>query len=148
MSPSEGGKIRPAEKGDNLLGAILGEASFHWSGRCVKNEFGGYVYEWQKGLDGQMVLFPKENPDYLPGQDYKSRKEREEWNVVGLAGQVYVRCDEAVKAGDLIEADGGMAAKADLPGQRWQVMNITSEYDSVRSFGIARVFIRLKKQSG
>ena len=29
-------------------GVILGESSFHWSGRYVKNEFGGYVYEEQK----------------------------------------------------------------------------------------------------
>ncbi|MEH6972023.1 peptidase G2 autoproteolytic cleavage domain-containing protein [Bacillus sp. JJ675] len=59
----EGDKIRPAEKGDNLFGVIsetagvvLGEASLHWSGRYVKNEFGGYVYELQPGPDGEKVM--------------------------------------------------------------------------------------------
>ncbi|WP_307893955.1 peptidase G2 autoproteolytic cleavage domain-containing protein [Bacillus swezeyi] len=145
----EGDKIRPAEKGDHLLGVIsetagviLGEASFHWSGRYVKNEFGGYVYELQKGSDGEIAMVPKEHPDYRPEQEYKSRKDREEWNVVGLVGQVYVKCDEKVKAGDFIEADGGIATKTDQPGQCWQVMKITSEYDVHRGFGIALVFIR------
>ncbi|KAA6476151.1 peptidase G2 autoproteolytic cleavage domain-containing protein [Bacillus swezeyi] len=145
----EGERIRPAEKGDHLLGVIsdtagviLGEASFHWSGRYVKNEFGGYVYEWQKGSDGKMAMVPKEHPDYRPEQEYKSRKDREEWNVVGLVGQVYVKCDKKVKAGDFIEADGGIATKTEQPGQCWQVMKITSEYDVHRGFGIALVFIR------
>ena len=33
---------------------------------------------------------PKLNPDYDPNQEYKSRPERPEWNLVGLVGQVYI----------------------------------------------------------
>lgn len=62
--------------------------------------------------------------------------------MVGLAGQVYIRCGETVKADDLIVADSGIATKADQPEQRWQAMRITSEYDAQRGYGIALVFIR------
>ena len=89
-----------------------------------------------------MVMAPKENLDYRPDQEYESRNDRDEWNVVGLVGQVYIRCDETVKAGDLIIADSGIATKAVQPEQCWQVMRITSEYDAQRGYGIALVFIR------
>lgn len=145
----EGDKIRPAEKDDLMLGVIsetagviLGESSFHWSGRYVKNEFGGCVYEEQKDANGQMVMAPKENPDYRPEEDYASRDERDEWNIVGLIGQVYVRCDETVKAGDFIHAHNGIATKSDSPNQRWQVMKVIQEFDADKGFGVAFVFIR------
>lgn len=145
----EGDKIRPAEKGDLMLGVIsetagviLGESSFHWSGRYVKNEFGGYVYEEQKDANGHTVMAPKENPDFRPEEDYASREERDEWNIVGLIGQVYVRCDETVKAGDFIHAHNGIATKSDAPNQRWQVMKVINEFDADKGFGVALVFIR------
>ncbi|AEB22942.1 MULTISPECIES: peptidase G2 autoproteolytic cleavage domain-containing protein [Bacillus amyloliquefaciens group] len=145
----EGDKIRPAEKGDLMLGVIsetagviLGESSFHWSGRYVKNEFGGYVYEEQKDANGHTVMAPKENPDFRPEEDYASRQERDEWNIVGLIGQVFVRCDETVEAGDFIHAHNGIATKSDSPDQRWQVMKVIKEFDADKGFGVALVFIR------
>ena len=36
------------------------------------------------------------------------QEKRDEWNIVGLIGQVYVRCDESVKAGDFIHAHNGL----------------------------------------
>ncbi|AFI27450.1 MULTISPECIES: peptidase G2 autoproteolytic cleavage domain-containing protein [unclassified Bacillus (in: firmicutes)] len=146
----EGDKIRPAKKGDFMLGVIsetagviLGESSFHWSGRYLKNDFGGYIYEKQKDANGQIVMAPMENPDYKPDKNYASREERDEWNVVGLVGQVYVRCDSTVKAGDFIQAhNDGMATKAESPKQGWQVMRVIKEFDKSKGYGVALVFIR------
>lgn len=146
----EGDKIRPAKKGDFMLGVIsetagviLGESSFHWSGRYLKNDFGGYIYEKQKGANGQIVMAPMENPDYKPDKNYASREERDEWNVVGLVGQVYVRCDSTVEAGDFIQAhNNGIATKTVSPKQRWQVMRVIKEFDKSKGYGVVLVFIR------
>ena len=152
------GFIRAAKDGDDMLGVIsetagsvLGESSFYWQGKYLRNDFGGLIYEEvvitevnaDTGLKTDRVaLLPKENPNYKDTDDYLPRSERPEWNVVGLVGQVYVRIDNTVKQGDYIKASEGIATKSDERGQGWRVMKITKPYVEENGFGIALVFIR------
>ncbi|WP_313955744.1 peptidase G2 autoproteolytic cleavage domain-containing protein, partial [Bacillus pumilus] len=135
----KGEKIMPAQSGDYLLGVVsntaavvLGEASFDWQGRYLRDRFGALIN--QKGL-------PIENPNYDPEKSnvYQSRAERKEWHVIGLVGQVMVRIDDTVSVGDSVKAKNGVATKGQ---SNWQVMNIETPYDSEMGYGIAKVFIR------
>uniref|UniRef100_UPI002FD8DE88 peptidase G2 autoproteolytic cleavage domain-containing protein n=1 Tax=Bacillus glycinifermentans TaxID=1664069 RepID=UPI002FD8DE88 len=143
----DGDKIRKAQKGEKVLGVIsetagvvMGGAAFYWNDRYLRNEFGGIIYETVTE-DGHEYKIPKENPAYDPESEYVPREERDEWHVVGLIGQVYVRVDNTVRAGDLIVPDGGIGTKSE-DGTGFQVMRITKEYDSKKGYGMALVFIR------
>jgi len=152
------GFIRVAKDGDDMLGVIsetagsvLGESSFYWQGKYLRNDFGGLIYEEvtitevnaDTGLKTERVaLLPKENPNYKESDDYLPRSERPEWNIVGLVGQVYVRIDNSIRQGDYIKAYEGIATKSDERGQGWRVMKITKPYIEENGFGIALVFIR------
>ncbi|MFC8151167.1 peptidase G2 autoproteolytic cleavage domain-containing protein [Bacillus paralicheniformis] len=145
----EGDKIRKAEMGDFLLGVIsetagfvLGESTFHWQGRYKKNEFGGLVYKELINEHGKTYRVPVENEEYDPSTDYASRTERDEWNVVGLVGQVFVRIDDTLSVGDYFEANSGIATKTDNPNNRWRVMKITKPYSKKDGYGVAICFIR------
>lgn len=152
------GFIRAAIDGDDMLGVIsetagsvLGESSFYWQGKYLRNDFGGLIYEEvvitevnaDTGLKTDRVaIIPKENPNYKETDDYLPRSERPEWNVVGLVGQVYVMIDGTVKQGDYIKASEGIATKSDERGQGWRVMKITKPFVEENGFGVALVFIR------
>jgi len=131
----DGENIRKANSADtDLLGVIsetpamvLGSQEFVWQGRTLRNEFGGLTNE--------------ENPDYDGSIPYKPRKERPEWNIVGLLGQIYVRCDETVKPGDYIWANDYGIATAAASGS-WRVMKMTTPYDEAKGYGVALVFVR------
>lgn len=156
-----GNKIKKADKGEEIIGAIsetagtvLGSAAFAWQDRYLKNEFGGYIYEKkvlkEYDLDEEgnqldtykevLVDMPKENPEYDASRDYKPRAERDEWHVVGITGQVHVRIDDTVEVGDKISAVDGIATK-DESGQ-FITMNITTPYNADKGYGVAVVFIR------
>ncbi|WP_263703376.1 peptidase G2 autoproteolytic cleavage domain-containing protein [Bacillus thuringiensis] len=145
----EGEKIRKANEGDFLLGAIsetagvvLGESTFTWQGKYLKNEFGGAVYEEKEvEVDGvvEKLKLPVENPYYNEKLSYLSRSNRDEWNVVGLVGQIFVRCDNTVRPGDTISAHNGIATKGQ---SNWRVMSITTPYDEEKGYGVALVFVR------
>ena len=152
------GFIRRAKLGDDLLGVVsetagtvLGESTFYWQGKYLRNEFGGLIYEDVTiseindgtGLETlRTISLPKENPNYRESEDYIPRSERPEWHVVGLVGQVFVRIDGTVKVGDYIQADEGIATKSNERGQGWRVMKITKPYTESIEYGIALVFIR------
>ncbi|MEM5009228.1 peptidase G2 autoproteolytic cleavage domain-containing protein [Niallia taxi] len=152
------GLIRVAKDGDDMLGVIsetagsvLGESSFYWQGKYLRNDFGGLIYEEvvitevnaDTGLQTKRkAVLPKENPNYKDTDDYLPRSERPEWNVVGLVGQVYIKIDSTVKQGDYIKASEGIATKSVERGQGWRVMKITKPFIEENGFGIALVFIR------
>lgn len=135
----DGDKIRLAMAGDYALGVIsetagvvLGEASFGWSQRFLRNDFGGLL----KDEHGE----PVENPDYVDlGEEYKSRADRPEWHVVGLLGQVYIRVAKHVKEGDTIVPSFGLGFTGD---SNWKVMKITKEFDEEKGYAVALVLIR------
>ncbi|PGX31027.1 peptidase G2 [Bacillus anthracis] len=145
----ENDKIRIANEGDFLLGVIsetagvkLGESTFEWQGKYLKNDFGGLIYEKrQVEVDGKVetLTLPVENPDFNEKLNYYSRVERSEWNVVGLLGQLFVKCDDTIAAGDTLVAKDGIATKGKSD---WKVMRITTPYDAEKGYGVALVFVR------
>jgi len=86
----ENGKIRQATESDtNIIGVIrpknaslfLGNNAEHkWNQKYLKDDFGAYILD----TEGMRTL----NPDYDPDIEYIPREKRDEWNIVGLVGQV------------------------------------------------------------
>ena len=86
----EDGKIRLATESDtNIIGVIrpknaalfLGNnAEFKWNQKYLKDDFGAYILD----EEGMRTL----NPLYDSSYEYVPREKREEWNIVGLVGQV------------------------------------------------------------
>ncbi|MFC8960569.1 peptidase G2 autoproteolytic cleavage domain-containing protein [Bacillus subtilis] len=142
----DGDKIRKAEKGDKVLGVIsetagviMGGAAFYWNDRYLRNEFGGIIYETIND-NGREIIVPMENPNYNPDLEYIPREERDEWHVVGLVGQVFVRIDETVQAGDCILPIGGIGTKSE-DGEGFYVMRINQPYSAEKGYGVALVFM-------
>ncbi|MEC3756660.1 peptidase G2 autoproteolytic cleavage domain-containing protein [Bacillus halotolerans] len=145
-----GEKIAPAHVGDYMLGVISetaafisGASSFVWQDRYLTNEFGGFIYEDLIDKEtGELICVPKQNPDYDAALEtaYHSRAVRDEWHVVGLAGQHYVRIDETVGQGDYLTAHNGIGTKASEG--TWKVMKITTIYTPEKGYGIALTVIR------
>ena len=86
----ENGKIRQAIESDtNIIGAIrpknsslfLGNNANHkWNQKYLKDDFGAYILD----AEGMRTL----NPQYDSEIEYVSREKRDEWNIVGLVGQI------------------------------------------------------------
>lgn len=144
----DGDKIKIANEGDDMLGvisetagAVLGQADFYWQDRYLRNEFGGLIYEEITDGSGRVFSVPKENPDYNPDQEYESREDRPEWNIVGLLGQIHIRIDETVNHGDYISPKDGLGTKStDL--KQWKVMKITTPYDATKGYGVALCLVK------
>ncbi|MBU8789145.1 peptidase G2 [Bacillus glycinifermentans] len=142
----DGDKIRKAEKGDKVLGVIsetagviMGGAAFYWNDRYLRNEFGGIIYETIND-NGRAIIVPMENPNYNPDLEYIPREKRDEWHVVGLVGQVFVRIDETVQVGDYIVPADGIGTKSE-DGTGFYVMRINRSYSAEKGYGVALVFM-------
>ncbi|MFA5528405.1 MAG: peptidase G2 autoproteolytic cleavage domain-containing protein, partial [Peptostreptococcales bacterium] len=137
--------VRPAQEGERIIGVtsatagiILGDTPFSWQGRWLKDEWGAYVYETITDEEtGKEIQSPIENPEWNPEEKQQSRKERpDEWTIVGLVGQVYVRLEEDVEVMDYVEAGNeGIGQKSSEP-TNIQVMKITQEYDAEKGYKI------------
>jgi hypothetical protein len=97
----------------------------------------------QKESEIPLIKVQKENPNYDIEREQISRKERpDEWTVVGLTGQVYVRLNKDVKVGDNVKAwkDGiGQTSEKDT---NIIVMKITQEYDNSKGYAIGFCLIK------
>ena len=138
----EGDKIKKANDGDDMLGIISGtmtvlgdDAEWYWHGRYLKDEFGRIQYhyvdedviecqrfenedgtiEWRDVVVGKkQVLYPIVNPKYDATKIYVSRKDRKEWNAVGMLGKLYVRDDGTCKVNQYAKCgNDGIATAAD-----------------------------------
>ncbi|BFN03922.1 peptidase G2 autoproteolytic cleavage domain-containing protein [Clostridium tetani] len=148
----DGDKIRPCKENEEMLGVIsetagvlLNACGFHWQDRYQRNEFGGLIYEKIYDEESkQYITVPRENQEHDMKEEYIAREDREEWNVVGLTGQVYVRIDNIIQVGDFITSNNfGIATKDNNPTYiRWKVMKITTPYNEEKGYGVALVFIR------
>ena len=106
------GKIKIAEEGETVIGAISGTAGviggaheFNWQGRFKHDEWGREVFEEQKDENGNLIYTDAEtrsnyvkteriqNSDWDSSLDnsYVPRALRKEWAVVGLLGQIRIR---------------------------------------------------------
>lgn len=153
----DGRKIRKANSNDTPIGVIsgtagviLGDQMFHHKDKNLKDEFGVTLTEWatKEWLDddgntySEEVEIPIPNPGWNEKEDdYISRSERPEWNVVGLMGQVYTRVDSAVSANDYIKANKGIGTKDNNNGF-YRVLEVTTPYDSEKGYGVAVVLVK------
>ena len=85
------GKVRAASSGETPFGVVSsttgnGSAWNHWDKRFIKTDYNAYDLD-ENG-------HRKQNPDYVENLDedgeqiYVSREDRDEWNSIGLLGQV------------------------------------------------------------
>lgn len=94
------------------------------------------------------VQAPVESPDYDASKPYSPRKDRpEQWTAVGLLGQLAVRCNASVTAGDDLHAGAGGLAERDVvetlrKGAQLQVLRILSPYDDARGYAVALCMVR------
>lgn len=153
----DGRKIRKANSNDKPIGVIsgtagviLGDQMFHHKDKNLKDEFGVTLTEWatKEWLDNdgntysEEVEIPIPNPDWKESEDdYISRSERPEWNVVGLMGQVFTRIDSTVQANDYIKPNKGIGTKDNNNGF-YRVLEITTPYDSEKGYGVAVVLVK------
>lgn len=110
----ENGKVKEATEGDDVIGVtrpfgcstIVGNSQWNvWTGKYQRDIFGSYILD----EEGNRKL----NPDYDESKekDYVPREKREEWNIIGLMGQVQIKKGQTVD-------------------KRWiKMKEINSEYD-------------------
>ena len=91
-------KIKIAEEGDIVIGIISGNpsvvgdhANMSWSNKYLKDEFSSYLLN----ENGDRII----NPEYNDEQEYVSRENRPEWDIVGLMGKLRLRKGQATGAG-------------------------------------------------
>ena len=141
----DGHGVRPAQEGERVIGVtsatagiILGNTPFSWQGRWLKDEWGAYIYETIIDEEtGEEMQVPRENPDWNPEEEQVSRMDRpDEWTVVGLMGQVYVRLREDVEVMDYVKAWQNGVGQTSEKSTNIQVMKITQEYDEGKGYKI------------
>ena len=133
----EGDKIRFANEGDDVLGVISGTAmvlgdnfEYEWKHKYVTDAYGRIVYDevedfveytdyvdpsdestWVKAKESVgFSKCPRINPDYEPDQEYVSRKDRKEWDTVGMIGKLHVNDDGTCVVGGYAKV--GVCGKA------------------------------------
>lgn len=94
---------------------VVGNADECWDGQFLRDEFNEYIYEDSTDPEtGQPVKTYKLNPAYDPSQVYIPRKERQEWDPVGMMGHLRVRDDGTCQPGGrCLPDDDGKATAAD-----------------------------------
>ena len=141
----DGFGVRPAQEGERIIGVttatagiVLGDAPFSWQGRWLRDEWGAYITETIINDEtGEEIEVPKENPEWNPELEQVSRLKRpDEWTVVGLVGQVYVRLKEDVQPMDFVKAWQNGIGQKSLEPTNLQVMKITQEYDAEKGYKI------------
>lgn len=129
-----GDKIEFANADDDVLGVISGtmtvlgdNAEWHWQGKYLTDDFGRVIYEYKEefgtrtneetGEEETISLgkfpVPKINPEYDESKPYTNRKERPEWDAVGMMGKLYVRDDGTAKINGYVVAVNGIATAAE-----------------------------------
>lgn len=144
----EGDKIKLAGPGDYILGivsanpCIIGNADEDWLGRQLHDQFGRFIKEYL--VDDQVVDYEtpswryKENPDYDPSQPYIERKDRAEWDAIGMLGVLAVRDDGTCQVNgfcQVAQGGGATAAESYVPGLTWRVIERVNE-------GVVKVVFR------
>ena len=157
MVTLDGRYIRKANSNDVPIGVIsgtagivLGDQLFYHKDKFLKDEFGvtlteKRVKEWYNE-NGELCKseteLPIPNPDWEDkDEEYLSRSERPEWNVVGLMGQVFTRIDSTVSENDYIKPNKGIGTKDNNNGF-YRVLKITTPYDIEKGYGVAVVLVK------
>jgi len=129
----DGDKIKIAEPNDYILGiisglpAVIGNGDENWRGRYILDDFGAFIteeFEYEEDVfdkeTGEKKTVTKtgtkykENPDYDPSLPYIQRKDRPEWDAVGMFGVLAVRDDGTCTVnGYCTVAEGGIATASE-----------------------------------
>ena len=129
----EGDKIRIANPEDYIIGIISGQPSVvgngdeDWMSRYILDEFGSYIneeFEYKEEVieekTGKFITITKtgirrkQNPEYDSSKPYVQRKDRPEWDCVGMMGVLSVRDDGTCKVNGYCKvAHGGIATTFD-----------------------------------
>lgn len=157
MVTLDGRYIRKANSNDKPIGIIsgtagiiLGDQMFHHKNKFLKDEFGVRLTEKIETEitkdNGEVIKEIREvpiiNPDWKEqDEEYQSRAERPEWNVVGLMGQIFTRIDSTVSINDYIKPNKGVGTKDNNAGF-YRVLEITTPYDSEKGYGVAVVLVK------
>jgi hypothetical protein len=95
VSITAGGKIKPAQAGETVIGVIsaspsvVGNVPKEWPGKYQRDDFGEILMEtYEEEGEGVTKTRTVLNPDYDESMDYTPRDQRPEWNCVGLLGQI------------------------------------------------------------
>ena len=67
---------------------VGGSAWNHWDEQYKKTPYGNYELD----ENGEQI----ENPDYDPEVEYVPREDRDEWQIVGLLGQIPINKDQVI----------------------------------------------------
>ena len=129
----DGEQIRIAQPNDYILGivsgqpAVIGNGDEDWRGRYILDEFGAFiieefqyeekVFDKETGETNTVIKTGtkyKENPEYNPSLPYVQRKDRPEWDAVGMVGVLSVRDDGTCKVNGFCKvAEGGIATASE-----------------------------------
>ena len=159
MVTLEGNKVRASNSNEDVIGVvsatagiILGDSPFTWQGRFEVGEFGEPIFETIPDIDYELkegeteedrplITLRKENLNYNPEQEQIPRSERpDEWTLVGLVGQVYVRIDNTVSMGDYLQSENFGKGTKSVSKTNIRVMEITKAFDG--DYGIAYCLIK------
>ena len=144
------GKDKPIGVISGTAGVILGDQMFHHKDKYLKDEFGVRLTEEMESEivkdNGEVIKEIRETPILNPeweekDEEYQSRAERPEWNVVGLMGQIFTRIDDTVSVNDYIKPTKGIGTKDNNNGF-YRVLEITTPYDSEKGYGVAVVLVK------
>jgi len=80
------GVVRPWD-----TGGFVGNAGMNWNGKLLRDDYGNP----QRNEDGTY----KFNPDYEQEREFVKREKRDEWNLIGLLGQVPITKGQPVASG-------------------------------------------------
>jgi hypothetical protein len=120
---------------------VLGDnAEWHWQGKYLTDNFGRIIYEQKEAFStsinpetGKEEIVslgffpePKINPIYDDSKLYINRKERPEWDAVGMMGKLYVRDDGTAQVNGYVVANNGIAT-ASIGRTNMRVMERVSE---------------------
>lgn len=141
-----GDRILPCQRiEDRILGVVSATAGLvgnaaelYWSERYRKTEFGRVITEKRHVTDDQGNMYimdvPLVNPDYSPGMEFTPRSERpEEWSVVGLMGQVYVRVTSEHTTHKFVNALGHFTNQP----THLEFIKMTTPYSEQLGYGVA-----------
>lgn len=115
-------KIELAESFENCIGVISdtciitgGGCSFEWHNMYLRDDFGREL----KDENGNSII----NPEYNPDVEYISRDKRQEWDKVGILGQIHTRQDGTLKVGGFAGCENGIATNAETGYRVLRIIN-------------------------
>jgi hypothetical protein len=112
---------------------MIGNSDEDWRGRYIYDEYGDYItekFEYEEEEEeiiinketGKEEIIKKtvtkigtkwkENPDYDPNREYIERKDRPEWDAVGMVGVLAVRDDGTCQVNGYCKVAAGGTATA------------------------------------